>query len=212
MKIKKTVFCLSVMFSLPFVISNIYSQELDNETAPDESLTTYSEKIVNSRQTQQKVTREKLDNLRKLIEQDPHNIEYLLKTAELELMLANSRGAITYYRKAVALMKTNPEYNIEKTITTQRKIIALFSRRNEKNLAIVEFKRLCDLDPDNMNIKREFADFLIENRYPKRAFMVYKQILESKPDDQESVEKIMLLHAQNHISKDEVDSVLQKKQ
>jgi len=211
-KIKNSFFFSAFILTTLLTISNSYSQEFDNGTEPDTPKKTYSEKIINPRQTHLKVSREKLKNLEKLIEQEPGNIEYLLKAADLELVLTNTKGAIKYYRKAVALMRRNPEVSIEKTIETQRKIITLFARMNKKNLAIVEFKRLCDIEPDNLNAKRNFADFLIENRYHRRAFAVYKQILKAKPDDQESVEKIMLLHAQHHITQDEIDSVLQLKQ
>lgn len=204
---------------LPFVTAIIvfsanipFAQKLDNEAQPNSSEMPpeafQSKKIVSPRETKTKISRKKLDNLKKLIAENPHNIDYLLKAAELELMLANFKNAVDFYRKAVILMKKNPDIQKKDIIKIQRKIIYLFLRTGKIDIAVVEYKRLCDIEPDNLDLKRDFAGFLVQNNYPRRAFLIYKQILKNNPDDKQSLEKIMALQAQHYVSKAEINSIL----
>ena len=208
MKIKNPIFILLFIF-LTFSFGNtLFAQEADNENQVNRVQTNISKKIDNPLQEKMNITKAKLDNVAKLIEQEPDNIDNLLIAAKLELILTNTKSAINYYRKAVAAMKKNPDISIDEILKVQQQIVILFMRMNKKNIAIAEFKKMCDIDPDNLDLKKEFADFLVDNYYPKRAFLLYKQILENDPSDQESIEKVMLLNAQGHVTTDEMNSVI----
>jgi len=75
---------------------------------------------------------------------------------------------------------------------------------------VVEYKNLCLIEPDNMELIKEFAEFLKLHGYPERAFEEYKKILDRNPDDLVVIDQIMQLQSSGYITKEQIDPYINK--
>ncbi|MCB1196060.1 hypothetical protein KDK77_07730, partial [bacterium] len=153
---------------------------------------------------------DRFEILKKQLDNDADNVELLLETSNAAQMLAKRDEAIDMCRKAVKIMKNNDRYSAEEVITVQKKIIAMLVRTQNVNMAIVEFKELTLLFPENAKIRADFAQFLITHGFPRRAFLEYKKILSVIPDDVSVLEQILFLKDQGYISAEEAEPLLNK--
>lgn len=142
------------------------------------------------------------------IEQNPDNIELLLRGAQEAVLMVDRAKAIEYLRTAVRLMGDDPNYSADRQKDALNQLIYLYLREQKFNMAVVSYKQMCDLDPNNTKLRFEFAQFLEKRDYPGRAALEYKRILDIDPDNLLVVDKLMRLYARGYISKDEIESYL----
>ncbi len=150
------------------------------------------------------------ENVQRILKEDPDNIKMLVEGGRIARLVREKKKAIGYYKRAVSLMRKSPNTPEKSIVDLQRTIIGLYTKLPNINMAIVEFKKLHNMFPDNYDIHLKFADFLRNNGFPRRAFIEYQKILEKKDDDLAVIDKIMQLYAQGHISKEELQKYMDK--
>lgn len=150
-----------------------------------------------------------LKKLEAALKKDPDNADLLVEAGNTALQAGNSRIGVDHLRRAIELLKTKPQgkYNV---LDLQRRIIKSYMNRRNRDMAIVEYKNLCFLQPDNIALEKEFADFLIASGYPLRAYKVYKDILTKKPDDKESINKMTWLYQKKYVTIEEIEPFINK--
>lgn len=220
-----------ILFINMSMMLNAASQELDNglsapemdNTAPmlddtiaydndsaESQIGEVSSDALQSRKQYRQYYYDRFEVLKKQLDNDADNVELLLETSNAAQMLAKRDEAIDMCRKAVKIMKNNDRYSKEEVIAVQKKIIAMLVRSQNVNMAIVEFKELTLLFPENTQIRSDFARFLITHGFPRRAFLEYKKILSVTPDDVSVLEQILFLKDQGYISAEEAEPLLNK--
>ncbi len=195
-----------VLFCMP--LSILFAQD----TTPD-STKTESENdqiIESSRNKRHKVYTKKLQSLDNQIDSGNVELSTILEAAQLALNMAQHEKASKYYRKAIRAMRDNDSIPVEEIRTVYKQLIYLYQREHKLEMAIVTFKQMCDNEPDNTEIRFEFAQFLQKAGFPRRALLEYQKILSQQPDNLLVIDKIMQLHAQGYLSKEELESIIPK--
>ena len=229
MRLNKIKYSLISVF-LICQIAPIFSQDIDNDTAippgendsisvplevsphendnaPREPASPLTDAQVRRAQYRQRFF-SRYELLKKQLDAEPENVAFLIETGRAAQMIAKRLDAIRYYRQAVKIMRRENTYPLEKITDIQRKIIGMLVRINNVNMAIVEFKTLTQMMPDNASIHNEFADFLLHHGFPRRAFLEYKKVLAFNPKDMTVLEKILFLRDEGFISKDEAAGII----
>ncbi|MDX9702456.1 MAG: hypothetical protein RBU23_05350 [Candidatus Auribacterota bacterium] len=159
-------------------------------------------------QERHRVYTKRLNYYEEQIEADNADIELILEAANLASFMAKHDKSIKFYRKAIRELHESDGYPLEKIRETYKILINLYLREQKSDMAIATFKQMCDNEPDNIDLNLEFAQFLRDNGFPRRAFLEYRKLLSMQPGNLKIIDMIMQLHAQGHISKQELESVI----
>lgn len=179
--------------------------ERNPDVADDES---QQEKLRKKRLHQTEIIQKRWENVQQMIQENPDNIAMLVEGGRMAMSLAKRPEAITYYRQAIELIRNDEARDIGEALPYQRYIIGMYIRDGKTNMAVVEYKYLCELKPDDIDLKFEFAEFLRNNGFPKRAFLVYEDILVLSPGNDRAINEIRGLYEQGYITKTEAESYL----
>ncbi len=216
----KIFFTINLVLCLAMIIPGVYAQS-DSEQVekagkkPDSFENSAGKKSDSDNdsskyQKMQNHYKIKWENAVKAIELDNENVNLLMEAGNVGQLLGKRREALNYYKKAVKLILADTQADKKEAVNLQRNIIYLYLRMDNINMAVVEYKNLCLIEPDNMELIKEFAEFLKLHGYPERAFEEYKKILDRNPDDLVVIDQIMQLQSSGYITKEQIDPYINK--
>jgi len=207
--IKTAVFCAGLFFSNLF-FSNLCGQDQKQVQVMiskdnDAGISLSSEKALSNAENGLKHYKAKWENAVKALENDPDNINLLKEAGKIGLILGKRRESLGYYKRAVALLMQDKQGNVQEMINLQRTVIYLYLKLDKINMSVVEYKKLCSFDPDNMNLVKEFAEFLKLHGFPERAFEQYKKIIDKNPDDLMVIDQMMQLYDSGYVTREQIE-------
>ncbi|RJP56318.1 MAG: hypothetical protein C4541_12685 [Candidatus Auribacter fodinae] len=183
-------FCICCIHVLPLRCAVDNDSAVREEEVSNESVI----KSVPSRREQfTRIMNERWENIKKIADAEPENREAVMQAAQTALLMAKNKEAIKYLRKVVEIDRASASPSIDEIIQLQRRIIGLYIRDHNINMAVVELKNLTLLQPDNEILQHEFAEFLTNNGYADRAKLVYTSIINKNPDDERALYQLKLL-------------------
>ena len=193
-----------VLFCIPTAI--ILAQDTI-QSDPDNDQTTQDPRL-----QRDNIYKKRLQYFDNQIDAGNAELSTIREAAQLASMMAKYDKATQYYRKAIRIMRDNGSIPVEDIRTVYKQLIYLYQRDQKMEMATATFKQMCNNEPDNIDLRFEFAQFLQKIGFPLRALLEYKTILSQEPDNLLVIDKIMQLHAQGYITQDELESIIPQTQ